>query len=525
MLCGISCLMPIHPSIGLLEDAMVSLSCGHCYCYSCQFRPPLLKIQCRQCRERTGLVIETQLRLVVQCYKHMCHILACHMKDKSPPVSPKNDAASEVVAVPQKDAVVEVVAEVDSATAGIGTAGVKGTATEEPTDRVGSGAVGTQQTDGGAGAVTGGDGKESKPLTVPTSVDPIGEILKEVQKGEKVSRAVLMIKPPAKYVNVRVSTSRKDLYSHSQKSTTNTLPAATPSSGMASPPHHRGSGSAENDNSLGTTLDEIPMDSEMYSVGKSPSKSRKSTKQQQRTDVYQTSTSVQSPEIGIRTKHAYGSPDVSKEDVDASCADGKITKAGNLLQTADLEVMPGCLKEDHIVITSSTVEIKKLAPQLPDSRSPVTSKPTGFRVGFKRARSPLSPRLYDTKRRKIKYSARQHSDAVTSRTVDTKSPEKQHQSKEGSSVESPAELSKTISAGSTPVQSLGELTPPVKRRRRPPGGSPRCRCGTNHPQVLDKICARGKCPCFSKGIPCIRCLCRHCHNPINQAHESPLKSL
>ena len=60
---------------GLLQDAMVSLSCGHCYCEQCQYGSPLLKIQCRQCRERTGLVINTQLRTVVQLYKELLHVL------------------------------------------------------------------------------------------------------------------------------------------------------------------------------------------------------------------------------------------------------------------------------------------------------------------------------------------------------------------------------------------------------------------------------------------------------------------
>jgi len=182
--------------------------------------------------------------------------------------------------------------------------------------------------------------------------------------------------------------------------------------------------------------------------------------------------------------------------------------------------MPSCLKEDHITVTSSSIEIKKNAPPALDSRSPVTSKPSGTKVSFKRARRPLSPRLYDTKRRKMKYTVRQQPDNVgvsqsagTSQTVDTS------QSKDDSlSVESSAACSTTNSTGSTPIQLLGEVTPsPVKRRRRSPGDVPRCRCGTNHPQVLHKICARGKCPCFSQGIACIRCLCRHCHNPINQS--------
>ena len=35
----------------------------------------------------------------------------------------------------------------------------------------------------------------------------------------------------------------------------------------------------------------------------------------------------------------------------------------------------------------------------------------------------------------------------------------------------------------------------------------------------EKVCAKGKCPCYSKGIPCKNCLCRHCHNPFNNEEE------
>jgi len=61
---------------GLLEDAMVSPVCGHHYCASCQLSTPKLKILCRQCRERKNLIEENQLRIIVSCYKQICHILA-----------------------------------------------------------------------------------------------------------------------------------------------------------------------------------------------------------------------------------------------------------------------------------------------------------------------------------------------------------------------------------------------------------------------------------------------------------------
>lgn len=61
---------------GLLEDPMVSLSCGHCYCYLCQFGEPLLKIHCRQCRQREGLVINSQLRVIAKLYRHLIQVLS-----------------------------------------------------------------------------------------------------------------------------------------------------------------------------------------------------------------------------------------------------------------------------------------------------------------------------------------------------------------------------------------------------------------------------------------------------------------
>ena len=36
----------------------------------------------------------------------------------------------------------------------------------------------------------------------------------------------------------------------------------------------------------------------------------------------------------------------------------------------------------------------------------------------------------------------------------------------------------------------------------------------------DKVCAKGKCPCYTKGIACKNCLCRHCHNPFGPRKHS-----
>jgi len=162
---------------GLLDKAMVSLTCGHCYCYECQFREPLLKIHCRQCRERTGLVIERQLQLVVNCYKSMCHILgeelrkdplafSDHVKTEQRDREDKRESKDELGTLPAK-----LVAE----------------------DSKGS----------------RNDKSQPSAMTNGVAVDPIAEIVREVEKGTKVSRAIFVIKPPSKYMNAKAAPTGK----------------------------------------------------------------------------------------------------------------------------------------------------------------------------------------------------------------------------------------------------------------------------------------------------------------------------
>ena len=491
---------------------MVSLSCGHCYCYNCQFRPPLLKIQCRQCRERTGLVIENQLRLLVQCYKHMCHVLAAHMKQSQPEPS-KNDAVVASSVVP--DPVVEM-SQVDSNAVKMDT-GAQASTESDPTI---SNAVGTKQTGTEAGrcdSLVGGEGKEKLSAPVVTELDPIGQILREVQNGEKVSRAVLMIKPPAKYLNVRVSTPKKDHSSHSQKI------AAVPVSVKLSksPKLHSISGSPENDTLSANMADETLTQSEPSSAAKSSGKSKKSKKPfKQPVDPdpsRQLSSAQSTPDRKVRVQH--GTLKKRKEElnaIDVSYPDNEITKAklsDILLSPEDWEVQSSCLDKDHVIVTSSGIEMNNDAPPLLE-QNPSSPEPPWIRAGFKRSRSPLSPRLYHTKRHKIQMVGKRQQRSTTSPGQGSATHavmEEQHLEKEG---QFSAETPQNDSASSTPVQSGGEVTPsPVKQRRKTPSGTSRCRCGTNHPQVLQKICARGKCPCYSQGKACNRCLCRNCHNP------------
>ena len=456
-------------------------------------------------------MIENQLRLLVQCYKHMCHVLAAHMKQSQPEPS-KNDAVAASSVVP--DALVKM-AQVDSNAAKMDTAAKAGTESD-PTI---SNAVGTKPTGTEAGScdsLAGGEGKEKQSAPMVTELDPIEQILREVQNGEKVSRAVLMIKPPAKYLNVRVSTPKKDHSSHSQK-----IAAAPVSVKLSkSPKLHGISGSPENDTLSANTADETVTQNETSSAAKLAGKSKKSKKSfKQQVDLdpsRQLSSAQSTPDRKVRVQH--GTLKKRKEEVnaiDVSYPDNEITKAklsDTLFPPEDWEVKSSCLDKDHVIVTSSGIEMNNDAPPLLE-QSPSSPEPPWLRAGFKRSRSPLSPRLYHTKRRKIHMVAKRHQCSITSPggSATHAVMEEQHLGKEE---QSSAETPKNDSAGSTPVQSVGEVTPsPAKQRRKTPSGTPRCRCGTNHPQVLQKICARGKCPCFSQGKPCNRCLCRNCHNP------------
>ena len=151
---------------GLLEDAMISLVCGHCYCYQCQFRAPLLKIQCRQCRERRGLVIEAQLRLLVDCYKRMCLILASQLDSNPLVLSIEGSNPSNY-------------------------GGGDGEILKNISDKESS------------------EAQVKSRLAASEGFNPITEILKEVQEGTKVSRAVLVVKPPSKYMNAKLMATPK----------------------------------------------------------------------------------------------------------------------------------------------------------------------------------------------------------------------------------------------------------------------------------------------------------------------------
>ena len=59
----------------ILEQAMLSPTCDHHYCWKCQFCDPKWKITCRQCKERSGLVPDPKMQTLVKCYHKTCHIV------------------------------------------------------------------------------------------------------------------------------------------------------------------------------------------------------------------------------------------------------------------------------------------------------------------------------------------------------------------------------------------------------------------------------------------------------------------
>ena len=407
---------------------MVSLSCGHCYCYECQFRPPLLKIQCRQCRERTGLVIENQLRLVVQCYKHMCYILADYLRK-----------------------------------------------------------TGKEETDG--------IGKDS------SEFDPIAEILAEVQKGVKVSRAVLVVRPPAKYLKPVTSvTPRKD---HSRPT------ASSSPSGSTQTPTGDSTTQQTTPGDMAVKPRRTPVGSEgkvklkkkkisVAAVSKQPRGKGESSDGM--TQGYESAGTTSEEEIDVLSVTNPGNklPRVKVNDVDVQ----------------DLEVNTICLDEDYISVTDSTVSVKDNDQQtLNDSISSAVISPytqlDKFRMNIDRSFSPLSPRVV-MKRRKTEGT---HSTAVQPQDKQSK-PEKRKRKEISSSI--PSEDESAIEVIATPEASKLEVLEsplPPKKRKRSPQERPRCRCGTNHPQTVERICARNKCPCYLKAIPCVGCLCKQCHNP------------
>ena len=428
---------------GLLEDAMISLTCGHCYCYECQFRAPLLKIQCRQCRERTGLIIENQLRILVQCYKHMCRVLVIHQREGS--------NAEETHKLSDKD----------------------------------------------------------------DKFDPIAEILREVLDGTKVSRAVLTVKPPEKYLKPSLATPKKD---HSAK------PPNPSSAGTTTPPS----------TSEPSALEEKPAKTQKQDSQKTKrsdhTKKQRAVKQAQAEETPKTVDADKeslNPKTWVKIDNAAVNSEEEVDVISISYPDNELSiqrfDAGPI-EMSVLEVSSSCLDQDYISVASSTVSVMKGANPpacvTEEPRTVMTATQTedittvtaaqrlnmGFH-GLKRSRTPWSPRVVLERHGVSRCAPLRHQKAKESKACSS-SDTPMETSEDETFVVTP-ETTQTPDSDQTPA-----LEPSAKKKRAYSHNNARCRCGNNNPQAPERVCNRNKCPCYLKGVACQKCLCKHCHNPF-----------
>ena len=490
---------------GLLEDAMVSVSCGHCYCSKCQSGTPLLKIQCRQCRERTGLVIENQIRIVVQCFRHMCHVLSDHLE--------KCPAA--------------------------------------------------------AATVKGGEFTLAKGRETPDGFNPVTEILSEVISGVNVSRTVLLVLPPQKYLNPKPPPD-PPMPKKEQSS---------PGAGRKDPPttlsEKDAEMSAENSDVLSQNEEEDPGDLDNEKPSTSPvnthtqsTKSSRTTKKDKKRKRLKPNDETNKPSAkspkhtppSVKLAVRKGVKDIATAQFHATVEFGrarlKSAQAGGEMQlflhsdflrlkqtvpqcdaVVDLQVCKECFDRDFVVVSDSVFKAREDLPSflpqsfsaMPSSRilsypdrkpAPSNSSSSRGKMGVSkilpRSRTPLTPRA-KFKLLRPKYKSPFLHTSVHDPTPPKKKPPITPLPQPSSSLKTPSIKLTLASCGGPPPTTA----PVVKKKKRSPmtPGHWRCRCGTNNPQTFDRICARGKCPCFVKNIPCINCLCRHCKNPFNSSSD------
>lgn len=451
---------------GLLEDAMVSVSCGHCYCAKCQTGTPLLKIQCRQCKERTGLVAENQIRLVVKCFQHMCHVLANYLA--TTPSAP----------------------------------------------------------------LKSGEFFLAKGREIPEGFNPVTEILGEVLDNVKVSRNVLLVLPPPKYLNPKPPpdppTPKKDP-TCSHKPTPNVTEAANP----------------EDSDAVSQDDEETPANfTNTKPPNTTPPARHTKTRTERRTGLKSTS------ERKRRNRSLVHTPPSQKlkncilsalfhSDIEFVSARPKTAPRGEMklflyqkllrLKQAPLSVpeaapdievneecfdtcfvSPDCLYKIREDVPSSQLP-KAIFPKLPSTCRSSQIKVTAPKESMSSAvKSGLTPRAkFKLLRPKYKSPYLHPSHNVKQQKKPRPTPRITLEHK-----------SPKIALTPCGPEALPEGTPTKKKKRSPmTPGHWRCRCGTNNPQTFDRICARGKCPCFVKNIPCINCLCRHCKNPYNKSPD------
>ena len=473
---------------GLLEDAMISISCGHCYCAKCQLGTPLLKIQCRQCKERTGLVKENQIQLVVKCYRHMCQVLA------------------------------EYLASAPSA------------------------------------ALTGGDFALAKGREIPDSFNPVTEILAEVVDGVKVSRNVLLVLPPQKYLNPKPPpdppTPRKErspvaVVSFPNDPVKNAPPDTNEDVEVVMDDDE---GAPTNYDEGSTTLVKIPLAASVMASVRSHHK-KKSKRDRKRGDVSKRKSKLSHPSLkkmkrGKDVASAWFHGDVDLVSARPLTRKGEMrlfaslkllklkqaTQCGPEAET-DVQVQDDCLDNQFVSSESFVYRVRQDLPS-------VALLPQALRPHMHVSSTSVHPSLVNPSStadgRQAKDAQMLHARVgfvpwakfkllrpkFKSPYLNTSQDIQQKQQKKARAI-APGERRKVPQITLTLYESGGQKTPSLKKKKRSPmtPGPWRCRCGTNNPQTFDRICARGKCPCFVKNIPCLNCLCRHCKNPFNTSPD------
>ena len=365
---------------GLLENAMISITCGHCYCYDCQFRPPLLKIQCRQCRERSGLVNENQLRMIVQGYKHMCFILA-EMLSRNPLILKPFATSSENSASEGNKICVEngTTSEADKMDTCKGSGSQRGSELKVSE-------TGTQiEFQKGKGTVS-----------VDADFDPIAEIIKEVQQGVKAPRSVLVVKPPLKYLNIKAPAATSKKESKDQPSTS--AVAAAGSSQSRSQSSQKSTPGKKSKLNISTKFSNVSTEKKPVEKEDETEKGTKASQdcvEESRTEI------KRSKKRGKRPKHQSerslsGTPPKqrrqqlidndwtrienmatsSEEEIDIVGLTKSTSEVNNVtyedltrakflledLQPNDLEVGDGCLDQDYINVTPGHLTLKDQVP-------------------------------------------------------------------------------------------------------------------------------------------------------------------
>ena len=415
--------------------------------------------------------------------------------------------------------------------------------------------------------------------------DAVGEILAEVEQGKKVTRCVLVIKPPEKYLRPpSAPTPKKDPGSRAVASSL--LSSRSPRDASPDP-----SQSSE----VTLTGDDSDGDGTRHfsTPGSASAGTRRhrARRKEGRTRSHKGKGSAgsrsrrrQLAARGDRERRSVSRRNgdrSSEEEIDVMSTESVANEQSlrvsiPSLPVAGLQVDAGCFNSAYVGVSSLVVQVGGASPAV---RSAIGPPPPDWAAPFPgvsvaatphRSRAPLCPRVLQHRDRtgdrqrlsapnilpsyrdfpkprvRKSRSKKLEGDKLKRSTVLVKIPTGPVGAAGPVSVAGPVDVAGPVSVAgpvdvagpvsvTTPeggVLLLGDMATDTSFEASPgsPTGKkaklidgprsvlekpPRCRCGTNYPQFLENICARNKCPCYSRGRECARCLCRHCHNPFN----------